>query len=218
MGEAARQQRRALRLAAGRRPRHRGLRAGDRGAASRSPRANGSPHWAGLRPADGDPPAPAAAPALARPAARPRRQPQAPRRPARRRSASPASLGVGLTALAARKIGVDNVVESIVRSDVTWVLIAFGLMVALALLPRRLLVLDRPRRAAQPARPPPRRHLGDDDRRADVGDPAGAPRRAGPGAVALAPHRARCARPSRSCSAPSSRRRCSTSSPCCCSA
>ena len=37
-------------------------------------------------------------------------------------------LGVGLTALAAQKIGVDNVVESIVRSDVTWVLIACALM------------------------------------------------------------------------------------------
>ena len=50
----------------------------------------------------------------------------------------------------------------------------------LALLPRRLLVLDRPRGAAQPPDPPPRRHLGDDDRGADVGDAAGAPRRACP--------------------------------------
>ncbi len=37
-------------------------------------------------------------------------------------------LGVGLTWLAAQKIGIDNVVESIVRSDVSWVLIACGLM------------------------------------------------------------------------------------------
>ncbi|MBW8060667.1 MAG: flippase-like domain-containing protein, partial [Solirubrobacterales bacterium] len=37
-------------------------------------------------------------------------------------------LGVGLTALAAQKIGVDNVVASIVRSDATWVLIACALM------------------------------------------------------------------------------------------
>ncbi len=37
-------------------------------------------------------------------------------------------LGLGLTALAARRVGVDNVVESIVRSDLTWVLIASGLM------------------------------------------------------------------------------------------
>ena len=36
------------------------------------------------------------------------------------------ALGVGLTALAAQKIGVDNVVESIVRSNLTWVLIACG--------------------------------------------------------------------------------------------
>jgi phosphatidylinositol alpha-mannosyltransferase len=37
-------------------------------------------------------------------------------------------LGVGLTLLAAQKIGVDNVVESIVRSNLTWVLIACALM------------------------------------------------------------------------------------------
>ncbi len=37
-------------------------------------------------------------------------------------------LGVGLTALAAQKIGVDNVVESIVRSDLSWVLVACALM------------------------------------------------------------------------------------------
>ena len=38
------------------------------------------------------------------------------------------ALGIGLTALAAEKIGVDNVVASIVRSDLTWVLVACGLM------------------------------------------------------------------------------------------
>jgi phosphatidylinositol alpha-mannosyltransferase len=37
-------------------------------------------------------------------------------------------LGLGLTALAANKIGVSNVVASIVRSDAGWVLIACGLM------------------------------------------------------------------------------------------
>jgi phosphatidylinositol alpha-mannosyltransferase len=37
-------------------------------------------------------------------------------------------LGVGLTALAAQRIGVDKVVESIVRSDGTWVLLASALM------------------------------------------------------------------------------------------
>lgn len=38
------------------------------------------------------------------------------------------ALGVALTWLAAQKIGVDNVVESIVRSDVSWVLVACALM------------------------------------------------------------------------------------------
>ncbi len=37
-------------------------------------------------------------------------------------------LGVGLTLLAAQRIGVDNVVASIVNSDVTWVLVATALM------------------------------------------------------------------------------------------
>ena len=37
-------------------------------------------------------------------------------------------IGVGLTLLAAQKIGIDNVVESIVRSNLTWVLIACALM------------------------------------------------------------------------------------------
>lgn len=38
------------------------------------------------------------------------------------------ALGIGLTALAANKIGVSEVVENIVRSDVGWVLIACALM------------------------------------------------------------------------------------------
>jgi phosphatidyl-myo-inositol alpha-mannosyltransferase len=37
-------------------------------------------------------------------------------------------LGIGLTALAANKVGISNVVESIVRSDFGWVTIAFALM------------------------------------------------------------------------------------------
>jgi phosphatidylinositol alpha-mannosyltransferase len=40
-----------------------------------------------------------------------------------------AVLGLGLTALAANKIGISKVVESIVRSDFGWVTIAFALMV-----------------------------------------------------------------------------------------
>jgi len=84
-------------------------------------------HWAGIRPADGLPPAPAQRlppldPAPAQPA---RRKRQVARRVG---LAAAGVLGVGLTALAARKIGVDNVVESIVRSDLTWVLVACGLM------------------------------------------------------------------------------------------
>jgi phosphatidylinositol alpha-mannosyltransferase len=84
-------------------------------------------HWAGVRPADGMPPRP------------PRRLPSldpAPARPGKRRRqvarriglGAAGGLGVGLTALAAQKIGVDNVVASIVRSDLTWVLVACALM------------------------------------------------------------------------------------------
>ena len=92
-----------------------------KGAAERAAR------WAGLRPADGMPPRP------------PRRLPSLDPEPAaassgRRRAArriglgAAGAIGVGLTALAAQKIGVDNVVRSIVRSDLTWVLVACALM------------------------------------------------------------------------------------------
>ncbi len=39
-------------------------------------------------------------------------------------------LGIGLTYLAARRVGVDKVAESVIGSDLTWVLVAFALMVA----------------------------------------------------------------------------------------
>jgi phosphatidylinositol alpha-mannosyltransferase len=84
-------------------------------------------HWAGIRPADGlpyEPPRrlPSLDPAPAQPAKRKRKI-------ARRVGLAAAGItGVGLTALAAQKIGVDNVVESIVRSDLTWVLVACALM------------------------------------------------------------------------------------------
>jgi len=84
-------------------------------------------HWAGIRPADGLPPVPAQRlpsldPAPALPGKR-RRQ------VARRVGLTAAGLiGIGLTALAAQKIGVDKVVESIVRSNLTWVLVACALM------------------------------------------------------------------------------------------
>jgi phosphatidyl-myo-inositol alpha-mannosyltransferase len=83
--------------------------------------------WAGLRPADGDPPAPRQRlPSLDPPLAQSGNRR---RRVARRLALGGAALlGVVLTALAAQRIGVDKVVESIVRSDVTWVLIASGLM------------------------------------------------------------------------------------------
>jgi phosphatidylinositol alpha-mannosyltransferase len=83
-------------------------------------------HWTGLRPADGAPPVPSERlPSLDPPLARTGGK----RRAARRVGLGVAGvLGIGLTALAARRIGVDNVVESIVRSDVGWVLIASALM------------------------------------------------------------------------------------------
>jgi phosphatidyl-myo-inositol alpha-mannosyltransferase len=84
-------------------------------------------HWTGLRSADGEPPRPprrlpSLDPVLASAGGRGRRV-------ARRAALGVTGvLGVGLTALAAQKIGVDNVVASIVRSDVTWVLVACALM------------------------------------------------------------------------------------------
>jgi phosphatidylinositol alpha-mannosyltransferase len=84
-------------------------------------------HWVGVRPADGGPPSPprrlpSLDPPLAQSGSRKRRV-------ARRLGLGIAGvLGVGLTALAAQKIGVDNVISSIVRSDLTWVLVACALM------------------------------------------------------------------------------------------
>jgi phosphatidyl-myo-inositol alpha-mannosyltransferase len=92
-----------------------------RGAAERVVR------WAGLQPADGKPRRssqrlPSLDPPLAGGGSRRRRV-------ARRVGLGvAAALGLGLTALAAQKIGVDKVVSSIVRSDATWVLVACALM------------------------------------------------------------------------------------------
>ncbi len=84
-------------------------------------------HWAGLRPADGGPRRPAQRLPSLDPA--PARAGKRGRRVARRLGLGVAAiLGLGLTALAAQKIGVDNVVESIVRSNLTWVLVACALM------------------------------------------------------------------------------------------
>jgi phosphatidylinositol alpha-mannosyltransferase len=84
-------------------------------------------HWAGIRPADGNPKRPAERLPSLDPA--PARAGNRGRAVARRVGLAVAGLlGVGLTALAAQKIGIDNVVESIVRSNLTWVLIACALM------------------------------------------------------------------------------------------
>jgi len=86
-------------------------------------------HWIGVRSADGGPPSPpqrlpSLDPPLAQNGSRKRRI-------ARRAGLGVAgALGLGLTALAAQKIGVDNVLASIVRSDLTWVLVACALMAA----------------------------------------------------------------------------------------
>jgi phosphatidylinositol alpha-mannosyltransferase len=84
-------------------------------------------HWAGVRPADGSPFSP--------PQRLPSLDPQPLRGGSRRRRIArraglgvAGALGVGLTALAAQKVGVDKVLSSIVRSDATWVLIACALM------------------------------------------------------------------------------------------
>ena len=84
-------------------------------------------HWVGMRPADGAPARPPRKlPSLDPPLAQDGNRR---RRVARRVGLAVAgALGVGLTALAAQKIGVDKVLTSIVRSDATWVLVACALM------------------------------------------------------------------------------------------
>jgi len=84
-------------------------------------------HWAGLRPADGGPRRPAERLPSLDPA--PAQAGNRGRAVARQAGLAVAGvLGVGLTYLAARRIGIDNVVESIVRSNLTLVLIACALM------------------------------------------------------------------------------------------
>jgi phosphatidylinositol alpha-mannosyltransferase len=83
--------------------------------------------WAGLKPADGEPRQPPQRLPSLDPA--PARAGSNRRRNARRIGLGVAgALGLGLTALAAEKIGVDKVVSSIVRSDISWVLIGCALM------------------------------------------------------------------------------------------
>ena len=63
-----------------------------------------------------------------------------------------AAVGIGLTFLAAQRIGFDQVVESAVRSDLAWVLIAPALHVPVDVLPRRRLVPGGSRGAARSRR------------------------------------------------------------------
>jgi phosphatidyl-myo-inositol alpha-mannosyltransferase len=83
--------------------------------------------WTGLSPADGNRPIPPRKlPSLDPP---PIQEGSRGRRVARRLGLGVAAiLGIGLSLLAAQKIGIDEVVESIVRSDLSWVLVAFALM------------------------------------------------------------------------------------------
>jgi phosphatidylinositol alpha-mannosyltransferase len=84
-------------------------------------------HWAGIRPADGNPKRPAERlPSLDPPLAQAGKKGRA---VARRVGLGIAGiLGAWLTFRAVRHIGIDSVVESIVRSNLTWVLIACALM------------------------------------------------------------------------------------------
>lgn len=84
-------------------------------------------HWMGLRPADGNPPIPPQKLPSLDPA--PVRTGSRRRRVARRLGLGfAAALGTFLTWEALKRIGVDEVAESIVRSNLTLVLLAFALM------------------------------------------------------------------------------------------
>jgi phosphatidyl-myo-inositol alpha-mannosyltransferase len=66
-------------------------------------------------------------------------------------------LGLLLTALAARRIGVDQVATNVIRSDITWVLVALGLMIAAMFMRAASWVAIA--RAALPGRPVRRRDV-----------------------------------------------------------
>ena len=66
-------------------------------------------------------------------------------------------LGIGLTYLAAQRVGVDTVAHNVATSDFTWVLIAFGLMVASLF--ARAVSWTAIARAALPGRPVRRRDV-----------------------------------------------------------
>ncbi|HEY2714765.1 MAG TPA: glycosyltransferase [Solirubrobacterales bacterium] len=103
----------------------------ERAIASPVPQTSGErlAQWAGLRPADGEPRRPAEKLPSLDPV--PAQAGKRGRRVARRIGLGVAAiLGIGLSVLAAQKIGVDKVVESIVRSDMSWVVIALLLMMS----------------------------------------------------------------------------------------
>jgi phosphatidylinositol alpha-mannosyltransferase len=88
----------------------------------------GLPKRAGLVPIDGSPRQPARRLASLDPAPA---GPGTGARVARRVGLGVAALlGVGLSAIAANRVGLDSAVESIVRSDLSWVLVATALMIA----------------------------------------------------------------------------------------
>ncbi|MBS1888479.1 MAG: flippase-like domain-containing protein [Actinobacteria bacterium] len=90
-------------------------------------RAARAAHWAGLRPADGNRPVPPQRLPSLDPA--PARKGKRGRRIARRVGFGvAAALGAFLTWEALKRIGINEVAESIVRSNLSWVLIGFGLM------------------------------------------------------------------------------------------
>ncbi|HET8593381.1 MAG TPA: glycosyltransferase, partial [Solirubrobacterales bacterium] len=68
-----------------------------------------------------------------------------------------AIIGLLLTALAARRIGVDQVATNIIRSDITWVLVSLGLMIAAMFMRAASWIAIA--RAALPGRPVRRRDV-----------------------------------------------------------
>ena len=188
MGRAARESAAAVRVAARRRAGRAGLRAGPSRAGARRPRSSASPGgWVWPRSTavrDGPPSRlPSLDPAPAQAAAR--------HRVARR-------VGLGVAGDARRgpvalwrrnKIGLQNVVASIVRSDAGWVADRHRADDGLDVHASRLVVRDRALGAAAAAAAPPRRDVGDDDRGPDVGDAPGSPGRARPRDGARPAHR-----------------------------
>ena len=134
----------------------------------------------GLAPAEPGPRVRPRAPAVARaegaPPARRRRRARTARRVL---VAAGAVAGVGLDGPRARPhSGIESIGRSLLAATPVWVLVAFALMCASMLL--RAEAWHAILRAALPghARAPPRHRARNDDRRADVGDAAGATRRA----------------------------------------